>query len=537
MKMKKITSAALAALLLILFIPVFYSTVFTGNNMDYNADYKIEPLVSNTTLFLYALLALLVFGGLFFLLDKIPVNKYTIAGTILFSLILCVLFYVVKVGISRCIAFYGGWDCGMVANSARWLSEGKDIGYDDYYYIYDNNIPITWLLYVLYQFSGSLADYAYNPEFIWIQFQCLMFALAVFFSVMTVLIISKKIAPTVLCLLVSLLFLGLCPWQIIPYTDGSTIAMSVFVMFLYALFVHMKSRFRYLLWLFMIFAGCIGGIMKATSYVAVIAVVLVDFTWLIFGREQIFGKIQKLTLRAGLLVCGLLLAFLCRSGMYRTVHYVPDRDLQMTWSNYFYNGLNELTTGAVSEDGLIIARSYAGYPRKFRQSVELHYAKDRMVEKGFGGMIGFWLRKQVMNFNDGTFSWYQEGFFQAWEYEDITDSRFKESLREFYWEDGENYPEFTTWSQGIWIFVQLGIVVEAVCVLVMSVRVKEETDALRMRTTGIVIFIGAFLFVMLFEGRARYLLNNTPVLVSMAVLGYSGLVRAVLDCPGKLRKG
>lgn len=551
-------SAASAILLLILFVPVFYCAVFIGNRVDYNADHKIETLYPNTLLLFFALLALLVFVGLFFLLDKIPFNKYTLLGTVLFTALICCLFYFVKVEVSKCIAFYGGWDCGMVANSARWVYNGEGMGYDDYYYIFINNVPITWLLYVLYGISDSLPNYAYNPEFIWIQFQCLMFALALFFSVMTVLLISKKIAPALLSLLGGAVFLGLCPWQIIPYTDASTIAVPVTVIFLYVLFRHIKSKLKYLLWLLLIFIGVLGGIMKATCYVSVIAVAVVDFAWLIFeGRftlspekkSNTLQQIKKLTLRAALLFCGYALASLCKNGMYRAINYVPDYDQQITWTNCLYDGLNETTTGACSGDGLAIARAYAGYPRSVRESVELQYAKDRLAARGLVGTLDFWLRKQVMNFNDGTFSWFQEGFFHAWDYEDITFSRLKEPLRNIYWIEGTDYPKFVTWSQGIWIFILLGVIFEAVSVLAASVKLIKTkkapsedasaealyaqtqtppSEALCIRTIKIVAFIGIFLFAMLFEGRARYLLTNIPLLLTMAILGFSDFSQAVL---------
>ncbi len=537
MKIKSMISTSLAVLLLALFLPVFYCTVFIGNNMDYYAEHKIETLLPNTTLLAYGILALFLFALLFFLLNKVPYNKYTIVGTVILSLLMCFGFYLGKVEISKCIAFYGGWDCGMVANSARWLFEGKDIGYGDYYYIFSNNIPITWLLYILYEFSNSMAGYAYNPEFIWIQFQCFMFAAAIFFSAMTILIISRKIAPVILNLLVNIIFLGLCPWQIIPYTDGSTIAIPILVLFLYALFRRVKSGIRYALWFFLFFVGAIGGVIKATCYVAVIAVALVDFMQLILCEEHMISKGKKLALQAVLLAAGFLLAFWCRSGMYKTVDYVPDHNLEMTWTNFFYDGLNETSTGACSGDGLIIARSYAGYSRRFRQSIELHYAKERMLERGFGGMLNFWLRKSVMNFNDGTFSWFQEGYFHAWDYPDITNSSFKESLRKFYWKEGADYKKFTTWSQGIWLFVLNGIILEAAAVMIHSCKKKGEAEALDIRIVGIVIFIGLFLFVMLFEGRARYLMPAAPVLTTMAVLGSCEFARMLCCCVKKFHGG
>ena len=150
-----------------------------------------------------------------------------------------------------------------------------------------------------------------------------------------------------------------------------------------------------------------------------------------------------------------------------------------------------------------------------------------------------------MNFNDGTFSWYQEGYFQAWEYPEISDSSFTEPLRNFYWLDGSNYIWFTTVSQGLWIFVLLGILAQAVLLLVKAiaglrksdVSVEENSsDLLSVSVTMIVIFIGMFLFVMLFEARARYLYNTIPVFSVMAVFGYYELYRKLFIFCDKRRK-
>ena len=198
-----------------------------------------------------------------------------------------------------------------------------------------------------------------------------------------------------------------------------------------------------------------------------------------------------------------------------------------------YNGLNEDTTGACSGEGLEIVRSFAGSDKASRMQYELAGVRRRMQERGLWGTLNFWLRKQVMNFNDGTFSWYQEGYFQAWEYPELTDSSFMEPLRNFFWQDGSNYIWFTTVSQGLWIFVLLGILVEAVLLLVNAIAgfrkhgmsVGESSEALSISIAMIVTFIGMFLFVMLFEARARYLYNMIPVFSTMAVLGWCGIYR------------
>lgn len=130
----------------------------------------------------------------------------------------------------------------MVANSARWIYEGGELGYDDYYNIFSNNIPVTWVLYKLYSLSASMTSYPYNPEFIWIQYQCILLTLAVVCTAFSALLISRNIGISTITLgLVSLLF-GLSPWKMVPYTDGCSIVFPALVLFLYCLFRRSRSR-------------------------------------------------------------------------------------------------------------------------------------------------------------------------------------------------------------------------------------------------------------------------------------------------------
>ena len=545
MKKKYISAATLALLLLVLFLPVFFYVIFYGTNLNYNEMHKILTVEGNKVLLLCAIIGSLVMGVLYFLLRKLPCTRKTGTFFILLTFAVCVLFYVINVNVSKSIAFYGGWDCGMVANSARWIYEGGDLGYDDYYTIYSNNIPVTWLLYKLYTFSAGLKGYPYNPEFIWIQFQCFMLSLAVFCSVLLVLQVSRNLAASVIALIFQSCFLGLSPWKIIPYTDGSTIAMPVLILLLYALFRKEKRTKKYLLWFLAMFLGYFSGIMKATCYVALIAVLLVDLVWSVWEEAPIRTRLCSIGLKFLILIAAVVLGTLCKQGIYRSAHYDYDPDMEIGWSNYMYNGLNEETTGACSGEGLEIVRSFAGSDKDSRMQYEIAGIQRRMEERGLRGTLQFWLRKQVMNFNDGTFSWYQEGFFQAWEYPELTDSPWKESLRNFYWQDGSDYIWFTTISQGLWIFVLLGILAEAASLLITAWKgirnhsmpsATEISDSVAVSVTMVVIFIGMFLFVMLFEARARYLYNTIPVFSVMAVLGYCELYRKLFTFCDKRRK-
>ena len=68
-------------------------------------------------------------------------------------------------------------------------------------------------------------------------------------------------------------------------------------------------------------------------------------------------------------------------------------------------------------------------------------------------------------------------------------------------------------------------------------RTEENlSDRLCLSTVMIVTFIGMFLFVMLFEARARYLYNTIPVFSVMAVFGYYKLYRKLFIFCDKRRK-
>lgn len=153
-------------------------------------------------------------------------------------------------------------------------------------------------------------------------------------------------------------------------------------------------------------------------------------------------------------------------------------------------------------------------------------------------------RALVMTYNDGIFSWFQEGYFQAWEYENLTDSRWKEPLREFYWQDGENYDWFVTISHGLWLFLLVGIILEATamlwqsgCELLKNEKGKTEDDARKQTAVGMaetLYFIGLFLFLMLFEGRARYLYNGVAVFTLMAMTGYCKTFELLANLLGRI---
>lgn len=191
-------------------------------------------------------------------------------------------------------------------------------------------------------------------------------------------------------------------------------------------------------------------------------------------------------------------------------------EIEASWQNYFYMGLNEESTGSYHAGDAAIFGEFQT-SREVRNEAALERAFGRIKERGFLGSIYFWLRKMVMVFNDGTFGWESEvriyGHYSA----DLTsNSRLTELLRNIFWPDSLYTGRFSAFCQLAWVFCMLGISGICFCRGEKSeegISVKEKYAVL------VVSFLGIFFYQMLFEARARYLLVFFPLLCVMSICG------------------
>ncbi len=517
--MKNWYSRITAVGFLILFLPILFCLFAFGNNMDYFDVVKQNTLVHNFFLLPICILGLLIVGFL-----KKPLNKIEVTGSRPRNLIvvLCIaLFYlgtyVINIKIAKCIAFYSGWDMSIVTGAVYQLSEGKDIADNvlNYYKIFPNNAPITYVLYKLFQFAKEKEGYPYNIEFIWIQASCLMVSLAGFFTTMTARKITKKMTPTLVSMLIFTALISLSPWKVIPYTDILSVAFGIFILYFYACYREIESPLRYLLWLAICFFGLAGGVFKATAYVPLIAILATEAVRILMtpGWREKLKELLVIGVLLGVSVAGV---FAWRGHAYKVIGYEPDASRAVTWHHYLRMGLNEYSTGGYNSEYYQIINEYIDRPVSERHAEEIRQVREALRERGLIGTIYFYLRKSVMNYNDGSFSWYMEGNFHFQEYQDISQSSFKPLLREIYWYDGKEYRLYLTCSQLAWLFTLLLLPGTAVWLLCKKGE-EEGTDG---AAAILMTLIGATLFVMLFEGRARYLLNLAPIYVAAASISF-----------------
>lgn len=128
-------------------------------------------------------------------------------------------------------------------------------------------------------------------------------------------------------------------------------------------------------------------------------------------------------------------------------------------------------------------------------------------------------KKALSIFNDGTFAWGFEGEF----YREVfpTDNKLSLFLRSFVYngnyemEAGNHYHIIKTVQQTVWIACLILMVIKAI-----SSRKNDEDDYSVMYLS----LLGLFLFVMLFEARARYLYTYIPIFIMVGSLGLLDLI-------------
>ncbi len=398
--------------------------------------------------------------------------------------------------------------------------EGK-IGEDVYYSVYPNNIPIVWLLHRIYAKALTMPNYPYFPEFLWVQILCVMESVTGVVLGIATYIATKKAVPVIVSGFLFLAICGVSPWTIIPYTDSFTILFPVLVLCLYTIYTKMESNLKYILIPFIEILGIAGGILKVTNYIVLFAIVLVEIARCFFDIKKRWKAL-------------IVIILLC-VGMFFSQKMMNDKFIKDTgaeinytvsvgWPHYFYMGLMDGSTGSYNSDAIAILGNYE--TKRERQKDELRLAGEIIKGRTFSQNANFALKKMVMTYNDGSFSWNCEGAMRKTEYRSISESSLKPAMRDFFWGGGKNLKAFLTYSQCIWLFMLLGV---PGAFFAGNDLIKMKKDNALWLSAAFLSLLGLFIFLLLFETRARYMISYLPLYIFVSTLGYQKMAERVVD--------
>lgn len=512
----------ISAIFLIIFIPILFCIFVWGNKMDYNLVNKLATLCDNKILLLVSIPVLLAFFGFLYVTRKIEMTR-KISLIINASLITTfTLVFFVNLEICKCINIAQGWDVGVVVGTAYNLSKDIPIGSENYYSLYPNNVPITFVLYKLFAFAESIENFPYVNDFMWNIVICIMVSVTGYMTCISVKKITQNIALTVITCVLYIACVCFSPWKTVPYTDMFSMMFPMLCICLYIFQYYSKSKWsKYGLWFGIFLFGFVGSLIKPTVFIIPVAIVLCEMVSWITSFKQHW---KEIIIKIGLILVSFFLYQGCKNYVYEEVGYEPVKECEFTALHFLMMGLNEESTGSFHSGDVAISGNVPTL--KDRTDKQIEVIKERLEEKGFGGYLYFLLRKMVMTFNNGSFGWAREGVYTYDVYPIYTEASYVPLVRDVFMPDAKYSGYFNTYSQGVWLLILFSI--PGLCFI--------EKGKREVCMPILVSMLGTIFYLMLFEARARYLLFALPVFVVAAALGIGQGYEIVVKIKNKLKK-
>ena len=523
MKKRKLNLySLLGALFLLIFIPVLFCILVWGSRMDYNLATKLVTLCDNKILFLMCIPVIAVCFSFIYMTRKIELTKRVSVILNISLVVVFVLMFFVNLEICKCINIAQGWDVSVVVGTAYSLVKEIPIGDQNYYSLYPNNVPITFVLSELFLFADKLQDFSYVNDFMWNIAICLMISVAGYLTCVSVKKITQNFAMTVMACFLYIACVCFTPWKTVPYTDMFSMMFPIMCICLYILQFYSKNKWlKYGLWFGTFITGFVGSLMKPTVLIIPIAIFLCEAVKWIMNLKKCW---KEILIKVMLILAAFLLYQGCINYIYEEVGYEPAKECEFTALHFAMMGLNEESTGSYHSGDVAISGNVPLL--KDRTDKQIEVIKERLTEKGFWGYGYFLLRKMVMTFNNGTFGWAREGGFLYDAYPIYSDGAYVSIIRDVFMPDAKYSGYFNTYSQAVWLFIIL-------CIPGICFVNKEKREVMM---PILVSILGTIFYLMLFEARARYLLFALPVFVLAAVLGMGQYFRMLTNIANKKQK-
>lgn len=443
---------------------------------------------------LFASISTVIFKSWELLLkNKTPKTTLTI------YLITCTILLPIQILLFLKIASPIGWDVLEVVNSAEF-----GIYNGDYFVKHPNNLALQILLSVYLKATSFISFLAPLRKLILLN---LFFVDAsILMSVLTAKkVYGQKAANQVF--ICAVLLIAFHPTLSVVYSD--TIAMpfpiGTLCFFIHALYSHNTAK-KTLFYTLSISFGVIGYLFKPTALIMLISISI--FLLLRF-KKTFFKKIIWVPLLIAILLS--TITYNCFSYMKQTTLNELKQEFPDIKSrgvlHYMALGLcapdeDSDGYGSWNEKEVKWMQTHINHDNYTQEAIE--HIQSKLINFGIGGYIQHLANKLIWAGTDGTFFYGNEGEFHLEEQSPTNTLRGK--LQNAFYTETDLYQNlFSSWWQGVWLFIWLR--------LVLVFFQKQHNTAGGIAKLSL---LGLFLFLLLFENRSRYLFLYLPVFLFAA---------------------
>lgn len=410
--------------------------------------------------------------------------------------------------------FYSGWDVGKfryyVADMNRGIPFQETEGALEYS-IYRNNLFLFYCAYLMQKAGAFLG--LWEPYVLCVCGSALSVNLACLLGQRVLSRLTRNPFILGLYTFVGSVYVILSPWILIPYSD--TYGMLFAMLGIWGLVCLERPRRK---WPVTIFAAVIGYLVKPTCIFPLFAaVIFFGIRYLLHWKEKkkILGLMAAVTILAWLVQAGILF------WIQQDLDFEPEKGMGIPLIHYVMMGINLESWGSYNYEDFLFTSGIEDRQER------IEAVKERLLQRAGSYSLQDWKQliknKTLNNFNDGTFAWAWEGmFFEAMLGEEgFFADLFNQTLVLPGTQEGSGvyFAHSRTVAQGIWLWILLGI-----CFSACDLR-----GFRRERACMFTVLCGLMVFVMLFEGRARYLFLYAPVFLILSLSGYEALYRRLLS--------
>ena len=413
------------------------------------------------------------------------------------------------------------WDNQIVFNQAGnyALTGAIDPGQVKYFADHPNNIPLLSALGAYFRFLHHFKFNDFLTASVLLDV-ALMWLTQIMIYLVAKNLYGRKIAALSLIFSFALITLSMHVQTV--YTDTLAIVFPITLLYLSLRLIKSKRLpVKILLSGFLGIITIIGSLIKPTVGIASIAILIVAFLWLTITKTR-----RPIAARVGLMLGCIITVLLSMSLAY--VAYLKGVDglaiLPFPAANANEHGIPPAHYAAIGLKTHYLSNTteYGGYDKEEsevatslptqQQRADYSYAsiKHELPGYGFVGYLNFLVHKANWILSDATFYAYGEGSNAnvVFAHHDGLSS----FIRNFMYANGDFYMLFANILQVFWLAILLLIATQIIFVLTnKTARTNLYMTIPRLMITGILLFL------LIFEGRSRYILLYLPIFIVLAL--------------------
>lgn len=295
--------------------------------------------------------------------------------------------------------------------------------------------------------------------------------------------------------LLSLLLLGCFPYIIVPYTDVLVLPLVSLAFLGYLIAkknnnLYIKSLGSLLIGIF----GTLSFLLKPSSVIFIIAIILVEIFYLLFKNKKV---------KIFYIISILLISFGSAFGVKQIYNsYLHDQqyikvnpsmkkppELFLAMGMVGNGGYNTMLTNTVN----------SLKTQHEKKTFAVKQIKDTLHSYGIFGYLQFLLKKNTNNTSNGAFGWLQEGNFIL--------APATNRLQQLIYPNGSHLLDYFFISQIVWIILLV--------ILTLGYKSPQKLESIIMILK--LSIIGSLMYLLLFEGgRSRYLIQFLPQIILLS---------------------